>query len=46
MPELPEVETIRRIIGPQITGRSVVPLKIHTVTMASRVTPAEVCLRR
>ena len=29
MPELPEVETIRRIIGPQISGRSITSLKIH-----------------
>ena len=29
MPELPEVETIRRIIGPQISGRSITSLEIH-----------------
>ena len=29
MPELPEVETIRRIIGPQVSGRSITSLEIH-----------------
>lgn len=29
MPELPEVETIRRIIEPQISGRSITSLEIH-----------------
>ena len=29
MPELPEVETIRRIIEPQISGRSITSLGIH-----------------
>lgn len=28
MPELPEVETIRRILGPQIMGRKIISLKV------------------
>lgn len=29
MPELPEVETIRRIIEPQIIGRSIVSIRVQ-----------------
>ena len=41
MPELPKVETIRRMIGPQIKGRIILAVEVITPTIIARPSPDE-----
>ena len=42
MPELPEVETIRRHLAPRLEGRRIARLRIHDARWCEPVAPAEV----
>ena len=41
MPELPEVETIRRVLAPQLTGRMAVSVSVRTPGVIAYPSPAE-----
>src|SRR4051794_41533248 len=42
MPELPEVETIRRALAPRVEGRRIARLRIHDARWCQPVAPEEV----
>ena len=42
MPELPEVETIRRHLAPQLEGRTLDAVEIHDARWCRPLSPAEV----
>jgi len=43
MPELPEVETIRRVLEPQITGLTITAVTVRRPEVVARPTAAEFC---
>ena len=40
MPELPEIETVRRVLGPQMTGRTMISASIRTPGVIAYPEPA------
>lgn len=43
MPELPEVETIRRVLTPQLTGRSIAGIKVNCAQVIAHPSAAQFC---
>ena len=43
MPELPEVETIRRVLTPQLTGRSITGIKVNCAQVIAHPSAAQFC---
>lgn len=41
MPELPEIETVRRIVGPQVEGRRIVSSRANDAKIAANFDPGE-----
>lgn len=41
MPELPEIETVRRIIGPQVTGRRILSISVDKPKLIGHPSPEE-----